>query len=508
MNAFDVIIIGAGINGAGIARDAALRGLSVLLLDKGDLASGTSGWSTRLIHGGLRYLEYGEIGLVRESLREREILLHIAPHLVKPLAMVVPLYDEAKRRPKWMIRAGMMAYDALSFDKSLEHHHFWSRAEALRQSPGLRAEKLTGAAVYYDAQVEFPERLVVENALDAQAHGAEIRTYARVEKLITEHGAVCGVEYTDASGGHTARAPVVLNVAGPWVDAVLRGVSHQQPLIGGTKGSHIVVKPFAGTPDGALYVEARADRRPFFIIPWNDLCLIGTTDLPFTGDLDNVSATESEIAYLLDETNWLFPDARLNRASVLYTYSGVRPLPFVEAGQTAGITRRHFIHNHAPQFRGLFSIVGGKLTTYRSLAEEATDSVFRQLGRPVPPCTTAVTPLGSGNNGNRTRIYGERAAQVSELARTDSALNEVFDPVTGALAAEVVHAFRHELAHTLADVLLRRTMVGLAEHAGIGPDEQAARLAQKYMNWSPERAAREIADYRAYVARFHPHPSS
>ena len=507
---YDAIIIGAGINGAGIARDAALRGLRVLLLDKGDLASGASGWSTRLIHGGLRYLEYGEIGLVRESLREREILLRIAPHLVKPLAMVVPLYDEANRRPKWMIRAGMLAYDALSFDKSLSRHRFWNRDETLRQAAGLRSEKLQGAAVYYDAQVEYPERLVVENALDAQAHGAEIRTYARVSRLITENGAVRGVEYTDETGDHTARAPVVLNVAGPWVDSLLRGIA-PQPLIGGTKGSHIVAQPFAGAPDGAIYVEARSDRRPFFIIPWQGLCLIGTTDLPFTGDLDNISATESEIAYLLDETNWLFPNAKLTRESVLYTYSGVRPLPFVAANRPAGITRRHFIHNHAPNFSGLFSIVGGKLTTYRSLAEEAADAIFHHLGLRNTLCRTAELPLpGAGERENeRTgerlrRVYGALAKEVLRLAQQSELLAEIFDPATGAIAAEIVHSVRHELAQNLCDILLRRTMVGLNENAGIRADEAAARIAQQHLGWTPERAAREVADYRAFVNRFHP----
>jgi glycerol-3-phosphate dehydrogenase len=515
---YDVIIIGAGVNGAGIARDAALRGLRVLLLDKGDFASGTSGWSTRLIHGGLRYLEYGEIGLVRESLREREVLLRIAPHLVKPLPMVVPLYGEPNRRPKWMIRAGMLAYDALSFDKSLARHQFWSDAETLRRASGLRVENLKGAAVYYDAQVEYPERLTLENVLDAQARGADVRSYARVTRLINENGAAQGVEYADAEGEHAARAPVVFNVAGPWVDQLLRNQNHSpltihhSPLIGGTKGSHIVVKPFAGTPDGAVYVEAKSDRRPFFIIPWQGLCLIGTTDLPFDGDLDNVSATESEINYLLDETNWLFPAANLNRASVLFTYSGVRPLPYVAADKPAGITRRHFIHNHAPAARGLLSVVGGKLTTYRSLAAEATDEIFRQLGRPAPPCATGETPLPGAGAGSREqevgerlrRVYGAEAARVLALAREDAALNEVFDEFTGAIAAEVVHAVRHEAAQNLRDILLRRAMVGYNEHAGLGADEAAARVAQQHLGWTPERAAQEVTDYRAYVARFHP----
>jgi glycerol-3-phosphate dehydrogenase len=517
---YDAIIIGAGVNGAGIARDAALRGLRVLLLDKGDLGSGTSAWSTRLIHGGLRYLEYGELGLVRESLREREILLRIAPHLVRPLPMMVPLYAEPNCRPKWMIRAGMLLYDALSYDKSLPRHHFWPPAETLRHAPGLRSEKLTGAACYYDAQVEFPERLVVENALDARAHGADVRTYARVERLIVENGAARGVEFTDQDGDHTALAPVVLNVAGPWVDAVLNKPSTLLPppssLIGGTKGSHVVVRPFDGQPREALYAEASSDRRPFFVLPWNDLCLIGTTDLPFTGDLDNLTATEGEIAYLLDETNRLFPDARLNRESVLYTYTGVRPLPYVAAGRPAGITRRHFIHDHAPAARGLLSIVGGKLTTYRSLAAEATDAIFRLLRRPAPRCATGKTPLPGaseegekGRKGERkrlARVYGAGAREVLALAREDAALAEVFDETTGALAAEIVYAVHREAAQTLADILLRRTMVGLAAHAGLGPDEAAARVGQQHLGWTNERAAQEVADYRNYIARFHPRP--
>jgi glycerol-3-phosphate dehydrogenase len=509
---YDAIIIGAGINGAGIARDAALRGLRVLLLDKGDIGGGTSGWSTRLIHGGLRYLEYGEVSLVRESLREREILLRIAPHLVKPLPMVAPLYAEPNRRPKWMIRAGMLAYDALSFDKSLDHHHFWNTGETLRQAPGLRREKLKGAAVYFDAQVEYAERLVLENALDAQARGADVRTYARVTRIIHENNKAQGVEFTDQHGGHIALASLVLNVAGPWVDQILHNCpppTARSPLIGGTKGSHIVVRPFAGTPPGAVYVEARSDRRPFFIVPWNDLCLIGTTDLPFAGDLDNLSATEEEIAYLLDETNWLFPDARLSRDSVLYTYTGVRPLPFVAAGKTAAITRRHFIHHHAPAVRGLFSIVGGKLTTYRSLAEEATDEIFRQLGRPAPPCATGETPLpGAGDNAaantRLSRVYGARAQEILSLAEQEPDLAQVFDATTGAIAAEVVHAARQEAAQTLADILLRRTMTGLAAHAGIGPDEKAARVAQKHLGWQGERASHEVTAYRNYLERFQP----
>ena len=354
---FDLIVIGAGINGAGIARDAAMRGLKVLLLDKGDIGSGTSSWSTRLIHGGLRYLEHGEFGLVRESLRERACLLVIAPHLVRPLRMLVPIYKHA-RRGIWTIRAGMIAYEALSYDKALPRHKMLSAKETLQRAPGLNREGLLGAAVYFDAQVEFAERLVLENALSAKAHGATVVTYARVERLIVEDGTLRGVEFTrapkgkshgqgqtvsgtagaDRSSGSTfsedvdrrsATGRVVINAAGPWIDQLLKQSSASSPrLIGGTKGSHLIVAPFAGASDTAIYVEAATDARPFFIIPWNGNYLIGTTDLRYEGDLDHVQIDSDEIAYLLRETNRVLPGARLTREHILYTYSGVRPLPF------------------------------------------------------------------------------------------------------------------------------------------------------------------------------------
>ncbi|MCC6313049.1 MAG: FAD-dependent oxidoreductase, partial [Thermomicrobiales bacterium] len=223
---YDLVVIGAGINGAGIARDAAMRGLRVLLLDKGDLAGGTSSGSSRLIHGGLRYLEHGEIRLVRESLREREALLRNAPHLVAPLPMAIPLYANAQRGPR-VVRAGMAAYDALSFDKSLPRHRVWSRAKALRMTPGLNPEGLLGEAVYYDAQATFPERLVVENTLSAVQHGAVVRTYARVIEIERAGQCVSGVVAADERSGETFRvaARAVVNVAGPWVDEVLTGAA-------------------------------------------------------------------------------------------------------------------------------------------------------------------------------------------------------------------------------------------------------------------------------------------
>jgi glycerol-3-phosphate dehydrogenase len=386
---YDVIIIGAGINGAGIARDAAMRGLKVLLIDKGEPGCATTSASTRLIHGGLRYLEHFEFGLVRESLREREILLRIAPDLVRPLAITIPIYKQS-RRGRLTIRAGMILYDLLSWGKSLPLHRMFSRAETLEQWPGLNPEGLIGSALYYDAQVEFPERLVLANVLSARECGAEVLTHTRVTKLGMKDGNVSGVEFGQEQ---FAEAAVVINAAGPWIDLVLEHAPVQSPkLIGGTKGSHIIVPVFPGAPANAIYLEARSDGRPIFIIPWNKLYLIGTTDVRFEGDPDEVRCELWEIDYLLSETNLALPGAKLTRDNILYTYSGVRPLP------NQSSTRRHFIREH-PQLPNLLSIVGGKLTTYRSLAEECVDLIFRKLGKNPPPCRTATEVLAADLRG-------------------------------------------------------------------------------------------------------------
>lgn len=522
---FDLIIIGAGINGAGIARDAALRGLKVLLLDKGDIGGGTTSWSTRLIHGGLRYLEHGEFGLVRESLREREILFAIAPHLVKPLQFLIPCYKEG-RRGRWTIRAGMIAYDLLSYDKSLPRHQMLSPAKALAQAPGLNANGLLGAALYYDAQVEFAERLVLENALAAREHGATIITYARVRRIVFENGLVTGVEFRDEFEGGTyeAASDIVINASGPWVDHLLANLPQpSEKLIGGTKGSHIVVAPFTGAPTIALYVESESNRRPFFIIPWNNNYLIGTTDIHYEEDLDRVEIDEDETRLLLAETNRVIPSAKLTRDDILYTYSGVRPLAYTDIKDEQRITRKHFIRTH-PRLQGLISIVGGKLTTYRHLSQQTVDLVLQMQKRAVTKCLTAEIPLPGATPEFSTfaaefiaegallqkslerllRIYGTRAAEVVSLVRKDSSLADIFSNETDAMAAEIIFAFEEELAQTLADCLLRRTMVGLSATVGIADDEAVARICKRYLGWSETRAKKEVVQYRRVVGQLLP----
>lgn len=527
---FDIIVVGGGINGTGIARDAARRGLKVLLLDKTDVAAGTTSWSSRLIHGGLRYLEHGEIPLVYESLQERERLLRIASHLVLPLPLTLPVYDYHKRDPI-TIRAGMMAYDILSWNKTLPRHRMYSRAGALVHEPGLNPGGLKAAARYYDAQVVFPERLSVENMLDGITHGAIVRNGARVDGLILEAGRVRGVRFTDESTGeeHTARGRAVVNVAGPWVDRVLREVGIEAPgnaLLGVTKGTHIVVEPFPGAPSDALYIEAKTAGRPYFIIPWNGLYLIGTTDHRYDGDPDRVVPTEDEIAYLLEETNVAIPAAALTRDSVCYAYAGLRPLPYQKDGSESAITRRHVIHDHAPQIYGLLSILGGKLTTYRNLSEQAVDRVGEVLGIDLPASTTGTDRLpgapesfsafardfhrakpawlGEASASYLVHIYGTRASDVVALAERDAALRDVVSPATGLIAAAVVFSFTDEHASTLTDAIMRRTMIGYAADAGFDALDGVAQAVRQGLGWDATRIDAELEQHHDYMSRFLP----
>jgi glycerol-3-phosphate dehydrogenase len=524
---FDIIIIGGGINGTGIARDAAMRGLRVLLLEKGDFGEGTTAWSTRLIHGGLRYLEYYELPLVRESLRERELLFRNAPHLVKPLQFIVPIYRTGKR-PPWLIRMGMLGYDTLSYDRSVPRHRMLSADATIQRVPGINANGLLGSATYYDGQVEFPERLSVENALSAMDHGACVLTYTRVDEILRERRRVSGVRFTDvldpAQSKRTIQAPLTINVAGPWVDRLTGKISPKQ-RIGGTKGSHIIVEKFAGAPASAIYAENEADGRPYFIVPWNGLYLIGTTDFRYTGDLDRVIADDDEIDYLIADTNRIISGANLRRQHVLYTYSGVRPLPFIEEGAESGITRRHIVNDHAPEIEGLISIIGGKLTTYRNLAEQATDLALRKLGIPDPGCKTGTVPFPGANTEDFSRfaaefhswanldqataarllsIYGTQTRILVEHTRQDPAL---LDPIPGAsntIKGEIPFSFDFESAQTLTDVLMRRTMLGLNADNALPAVDDVANLAAEHNGWNETRRQDEVNAYLAYLKRFRP----
>jgi glycerol-3-phosphate dehydrogenase len=515
----DVAVIGAGINGAGIARDAALRGLTVVLFDKGDVCSGTSWASSRLIHGGLRYLEYGEISLVYESLHERRYLRRVAGHLVKPLRICIPIYRGARRGPL-LIKLGLLGYDLLSWRKPLPRHKMLDKDEIRAREPGLLQENLRAAACYYDAQVTYAERLVLENVLAARAAGAEIMTYSAVTAIGVSGGRVVSVTCEDPFTGEQTRfAPrIVVNAAGPWVDAVLGTTGQRFPtLIGGTKGSHIIVSPFEGAPRDAFYVEAASDGRPFFILPWNGLFLIGTTDIRYEGDPSSVRASREEVEYLLSETNRVFPAAGLSIEDVHQAYAGIRPLPQRAHGPESAITRRHIIKSHRHAVQGLFSIIGGKLTTYRNLAEQTVDKIGKALERRLPACRTRDTLLpgawgldearealgtfpgvSAAGVERLLRIYGGRAAGIAALARQSGALAGFMDEAATLPDAEVVFVIREELPKTLTDIVFRRMMIGLDADQGRPHYARVADLAAAEFGWDAVRRdgeMRSLLDY-------------
>ncbi len=516
---YDLAVIGAGINGAGIARDAALRGLKVIVFDKNDMCSGCSAISSRLIHGGLRYLEYAEIPLVYESLHERRYLRRTAPHLVEPLRICIPIYAGARRGP-FIIRLGMLAYDLLSITKKMPNHDMLSGEEIHAEEPGLRSDGLRAAARYYDAQVTYAERLVLENLLAARAAGAEVRTHCEVTGIEIVDGAVSDVTFTTADGNtESVGVTTVVNAAGPWVDRVLETAPQQSKrLIGGTKGSHIIVGRFDGAPTDAFYVEAAADGRPFFIIPWNGLYLIGTTDIRYTGNLDDIRASDMEVDYLLDETNRVFPQAQLSRNDIYYAYAGVRPLPFKEKGPESAITRRHIIRENRDVAQGLVSIIGGKLTTYRNLAEQTVDRIAKLQKRRLPACRTRTTDLPGAFGVDTAReslvaqgvlseegirrvldVYGGRASGLVKLCNDNPALARALDSDGRVLAAEVVFALRDEFAVTLTDIVFRRLMIGFDADQGRDLYEDIAALAAEEAGWGPEETTQQLEGVRAYA---------
>lgn len=521
---FDLVVVGAGINGLGIAQDAALRGLRVALLEQEDLCAGVSAWSGRLVHGGLRYLEQYDVRLVRESLLERERLFKLAPHLVKPVPLMVPVYSH-NRRPGWMVELGMLAYDALSVGKTPPMHRVLSKKKARKRFSGLATEGLSGAVVFYDGQVEYAERLCTELALDARANGAVILTHVRVDAPIVTGGRVRGVRYTDQLTGESGEvsASVVYNVAGPWIDRALdyQGSPDQPRLNGGTKGSHLIVDAFPGAPNDVVYYESRRDGRLVLVIPWMGRYLIGTTDIRYDGDPFTARCDIGEADYLLGEVNALVPGANLTLDDVLYTYSGVRPLPYVPDAAESSVPRSHVLHDHSANgLPGLVTVVGGKLTTYRQLAQDAVDDVFKRLGRKAPPCPTRdrlypgaqVADLGALERsliargslpasviGRLIKFYGSRAVLVHDLAVSHPELSAVVHAPSNLIAAELIFAMDVELAITLTDVLARRVLLAFEPGHGLEVIDSVSKILTEHEDWDEEQRQREIEGYRTWL---------
>ncbi len=514
---FDLIVVGGGIVGAGIARDATLRGLHTLLLEKDDFGCGTTSRSSRLIHGGLRYLRQMQLGIVRQDLRERDILLNIAPHLVHPLPFVIPL-ARGNVLTRLMLPFGLRLYDYLYRDKSLPSNRRLSRRETLELEPDLEIDGLVGSYLYYDCQAPFVERLCLENVLCAAEHGASTMNHAKVTGFLRDGNTVSGVEVHDVISGevYQARARIVVNAAGHWVDSVYGTIdTGHRPMVRRTKGIHLLIPKISSN---AMVMFALSDHRLFFVIPWQGYSLIGTTDTDYYGDLDAVRAEAEDVDYLLAEVQSVFPGMR--REDIFYASAGLRALARSRARKPSNVSRQHRLVDHGQKdgIGGLVSVVGGKITAYRAVAEQAVDLVCRKLASKAS-CATAETPLPGApavpkqsveetarENGlpvdtvaHLAALYGSRLRRVIELVRGDARGGQPICPHGKDITAQVWYAVE-EGALTAGDFLLRRSAVGLGSCQGLDAVETVATEMGRILGWSAAEQQRQVEAYRAFAA--------
>jgi len=511
-----------------VARDAALRGLRVALVEADDFGSGTSSRSSRLVHGGVRYLEHGYLHLVFEASRERRMLLRIAPHLVRPLPFTWPVYRGA-RVPRWKLRAGLLLYDALALFRNVAPHQGLSAPAVAALEPRLRRSELAGGARYYDAATD-DVRLTLANALAAAEAGAVVLNHAAVRAFCRGEGgrgAVSAAEVHDTLTGEAlrVRARVVVNAAGPWGDRV-RALEEPgaPPLVRGTKGVHVAVPRERVGNREALTLLSPVDGRVMFVLPAGAHAIIGTTDTPTTATPDDVRATEADVEYLLRSANAFFPEARLTRADVVSAWAGIRPL--VASGYRHGAgaaptsaSREHLVERGPG---GVIAVSGGKLTTYRSMAAEVVDAAERALGRRPTRSLTAARPLPGGDIGSLheevaaagraagdpavgerlATAYGSRWRDVWALAAAEPALAARLVPALPYVGAELAYAVEREMACTLADLLVRRTPLAFAlPDAAVGAAAAAAAIAAPRLGWDGGRAAAEVERYRREADR-------
>jgi glycerol-3-phosphate dehydrogenase len=474
---FDLLVIGGGITGAGVARDAAMRGLSVALVEASDFASGTSSRSSRLIHGGVRYLEHGQLHLVFEASRERRILASIAPHLVRPLQFMWPVYEKARIR-LWKLRAGLFLYDALALGRNLGRHRTLTTHVVTALEPDLRHMGLVGGASYFDAATD-DIRLTIATVLSAREAGAVVANHTSVHDLLMTSDGVCGARAVDLRTGVDIeiRARVVVNAAGPWSDAIVRMAEPQaRRAVRGTKGVHVAVPHERIRNNGALTLLSPIDGRVMFVIPTGAFSIIGTTDTDYDGRPERVRATTADVTYLLRSANAFFPGAHLTPSDVVAAWAGIRPLVAFGDKDPDAASREHAISWTVP---GLLSVTGGKLTTYRAMAVDVMDTVARRLRVGHRRAATHRKRLPGGDFASledelaiaRATIgapdiaehlvhaYGTQWRELWQMASIDRTLAERLIPELPYIAAELEWGITHEMARTLGDLLLRRLHV-------------------------------------------------
>ena len=501
--------------GSGIARDAALRGLDTLLLEKEDFACGTTSRSTRLIHGGLRYLNQLEFKLVRQDMREREILLHIAPHLVFPLRFLIPM---TKTMDRFALPIGMLLYDLLSFDKSLPGRKRISTSGVKDLEPDLSTEEIFGAYFYYDCQVQFTERLCLENVLSATEIGATAINHARVIELVKSGDSVSGVQLEDIISGQQYRvnSRVVINATGHWMDDVQeRFGSSSRQMIRRTKGIHLITRQVS---NNAIVSFARSDGRLFFIIPWLGYSLIGTTDTDYAEDLDSVIADADDVEYLLTAVQHILPSFK--RDDIFYTTAGLRALVLKGGKSASDTSRAHKLidHERTDNLKGYISLLGGKITGYSGISEESVDLACRKL-RHKAPCKTAEIPLPGApvvsheeiqQNARQSgmdestvahlaSIYGSRYSAIIDLATKDPEGKQPLCKHSPDIVAQVWHAVEEESALTISDFLLRRGAAGFASCQGLDGVERVAQEMGRLLGWSASEQESQIQDYKAWA---------
>ena len=520
---FHVIVIGGGINGVAIARECARAGRRTLLLEQHDFAAGTTSRSTRIIHGGLRYLEHGDIAQVRESLQERHWLLQRYPHLVHPLQFLLAL-DNKSRRSALAVRTGLWLYRKIG-RSSLRVDEVRTQQRKLERL--LDAGKRFSVFSFDDAQCEFPERLVAEWLVEALEAGAVARNHTQVLAVEIRNGRAIGARLRDRLSGKEERVQGtwIINATGPWADAICQNARIQtgNPLVGGVRGSHIVLSKFAGAPDAAVYTEA-VDGRPIFVVPWNEQVLVGTTEIPDGNDPARVQPSEDEVAYLLRSLLHLFPRVQVSRDDIHYAFAGVRPLPFSPRKSPSAVTRKHYLHDHSADGAAqMISVIGGKLTTAGSLARECAAKVGAKINPPTLAIASeeVIDPtlehwivdvadaggITADTAGAIAQWHGKRAMAVARNARASAEMRAPLCPHTAHIVAEAVDAFSNECAFTLADVLLRRVPVALGACWSPSCSQQAATRVGTVMGWSEERTAMELEAFERERDEFLRKPS-